>query len=108
MSTETCPVAVLNQHMKNPISAQRRELMLRAMDGDSDLSGVMFILNDYRFCDNFLIFLIAHHYTGKSLRDLIVGKFKSSVPGLVAFCVDAMKKYDSVKTTASPSRAGSE
>ena len=33
MSTETSPVAVLNQHMKNPISAQRRELMLQGKYG---------------------------------------------------------------------------
>lgn len=72
----------------NPLSPRRRELMHRAMDGDADLMGVMHILNDYKFCDNILTWLIAHKYTGKNLRGLVI-HFHSSVPRLVDFVVDA-------------------
>jgi hypothetical protein len=70
------------------MSDRRRQLMLRAMDDRTDLSGVMFILHHYRFCDNFLIWLIAHQYTGKNLEELVVKKFHSSVPSLVEFIID--------------------
>jgi hypothetical protein len=71
------------------MSPKRRELMHRAMDGVTDLSGAMFILHHYKFCDNILIWLISHRYTGKNLSELLIKKFRSSVPSLVDFVIAA-------------------
>lgn len=85
-------VPVLNT-MQNSISPRRRELMHRAMDGETELVGVMQILHNYKFCDNILTWLIAHRMTGKSLRELVI-KFHSSVPRLVDFVVEAANGKD--------------
>ena len=69
------------------MTQKRRELMYRAMDGMHDLVGVMHILDHYKFCDNILIWLICHKYTGKNLQDLVVKRFHSSVPALVEYVV---------------------
>ena len=71
------------------MTPKRRELMHRAMDGTNDLAGVMHILHGYKFCDNILIWLISHKYTGQHLKDLIVKRFHSSVPALVNYVVSA-------------------
>lgn len=74
---------------KVALSNKRRELMHMAMDGVSDLAGTMYILHHYKYCDNILIWLVSHKYTGKNLSELIVKKFRSHVPSLVDFVVAA-------------------
>ena len=86
------PVPVLNRGLKVPLSSRRRELMHRVMDGRSDLGPTMFMIHNYTFCDNFLHFLIHHHYTGDNLADILVKKFGSSVPRLINFMVEVIGK----------------
>jgi len=75
---------------KNPVLTDKRKaLMHRVMDGVTDLSGVMFILHNYKFCDNILQWLISHGYTGKKLVELTVKQFNGNVPSLVNFVVTA-------------------
>lgn len=76
-----------NDEAKRQLTARRKELMLRAMDGRDDLAGLMHCLHQYRFCENFLIWLIAHRYTGDALAELLVRRFDKSVPALVLFLV---------------------
>lgn len=85
------PVPILNTPLKKPITDGRRELMMRAMDGNNDLIGTMHILHHYDHCDSFLTFLIANGYTGKNLADFLVNKFGGSVPRLVEYLVEAIK-----------------
>jgi len=83
---------ILNQ--PNPesarISDERRELMHRVMDGQSDLAGAMHILHGYKYCDNFLKWMIENRFTGLHLREIIVKKFRSSMPALVDYMVAQM------------------
>lgn len=83
---------ILNQPDPNAarISDKRRELMMRVMDGHPDLVGVMHILHGYKFCDNFLIWMVEHRFTGTNLKEIIVKKFRSSVPDLVSFIIARM------------------
>ena len=83
-------VPILNAELKVPLSAQRRDLMHAVMDGQNDLDGTMYVLHHYKFCDQMLRWLIAHKYTGKNLEALLVKRFKSSVPALVGYIVDAI------------------
>jgi hypothetical protein len=78
-------VHVLNspEAQKIAISPERRELMHRVMDGRHDLMGVMSILHAYKYCDNFLKWLVINRYTGGHLVDLLVKKHRSSVPNLI-------------------------
>lgn len=82
-----------------PLAPGRRELMLRVMDGQTELGGTMHILNGYKFCDNFLIWMICHKWTGKNLEEIIIKQFHSSVPSLVAYIVEAAKTFDARKIT---------
>ncbi len=93
-SVETKAAPVLNEPLKRPLSQKRKELMLRALDGETDLAGTMYILHAYKFCDNILLWLIAHRYTGKSLRDLLVKSFASSVPALVEYVISQANGKD--------------
>ena len=70
----------------------RRELMHAVMDGDTELSGVMFILNQYTHCDAFLRFLLVNKITGNNLRELLVKKYKGRVEPLVKFIVQKSKE----------------
>lgn len=84
----------------NPtLSNKRRDLMHRVMDGETDLAGTMHILNGYKFCDNFLIWMIAHKWTGKNLKEIIIKQFHSSIPSLVNYIVEAAKTPDARKVT---------
>lgn len=83
---------VLNKPLDIPITPKRRELFFRAIDGQQDLLGTMSILHAYKYCDEILMWLIEHNYTGKNLIHLLVKRFKSSVPDLVLFVVDRVNK----------------
>ena len=72
------------------LDPRRKELMHRVMDGDPDLRGVMHILNGYKFCDNFLTWMIENRFTGKNLREIIISRFRGSVPDLVDFMTREM------------------
>ena len=90
------PVPVYNEPAKGKarLSQRRRELMHRVMDGRSDLAGVMQMLHGYKFCDNFLIFMIENRWTGDHLADVLVKKFHSSVPSMIEFMVYAMRRME--------------
>lgn len=92
-------VEILNQPMQVSLTTKRKELMWRVMDGHTDLAGVMHILHGYKYCDNFLIWLIYNGYTGKNLKELVVKQFRSSVPSLVDYIVNATNQYDARKIT---------
>lgn len=72
------------------ISDERRELMHRVMDGNSELAGVMHILHGYKYCDNFLKWMIENRFTGRNLQEIIVKKFRSSMPEFVDYMVAQM------------------
>ena len=84
---------ILNQPLEIRITPKRRDLFFRSIDGQQDLLGTMSILHHYKHCDEILEWLIAHNYTGKKLANLLVKKFKSSVPNLVLFVVDRVNKH---------------
>lgn len=79
---------------KYGLTPKRIELMHRAMDGRIELRGVMHVLNGYKFCDNFLIWLIAHGFTGKTLEEIVVKRFRSSIPAMVEWMVLNMNRSD--------------
>lgn len=80
--------------MSIPLSQGRKDLMLRTMDGVTDLGGTMHILHHYKFCDNILTWMICHGLTGKRLAEAIVKQFGNSVPALVDFVVSAANQGD--------------
>lgn len=79
---------VINKKLTIPLTDKRRELMHLVMDGDNELVGVMHVMHGYKYCDNFLTWLVHHRYVGKNLRDLIINKFGSSVPAMINYIVE--------------------
>ncbi len=78
---------IINEKPAKRISEARRALMLRAMDDQSDLAGVMHIFHHYTHCDSFLLFLIESGYTGKVLRDFVIKEFSGNVPNMIDWIV---------------------
>lgn len=78
---------IINEKPAKRISDARRALMLRAMDDQADLAGVMHIFHHYTHCDSFLLFLIEYGYTGKVLREFIIKEFSGNVPNLIDWIV---------------------
>lgn len=61
--------------------------MLHVMDGNHGLIGALHILHHYKYCDEILTWMVFHRWTGKTLEELIVKKFHSSVHLLVQYVV---------------------
>lgn len=78
-------------HRATTMSHERRELMLAVMDGDYDLVGTLHLFSRYRHCDTFLRWLLVNRYTGRSLRDILVRRFRGRVDHLVDYIVRESK-----------------
>jgi hypothetical protein len=81
------PKPVANLPLKIPLTDERRELMMRVMDGRWDLANTMYMFHNYKHCDTFLKWLVVHKFTGNRFVELLVKQFGSSVPKLVDFIV---------------------
>ena len=79
-------------YRRKVIPDARKQLMLAVMDGETNLSGTMHILNQYRHCDAFLRWLIHNRLTGNVLIEMIRETFHSDVHALANFIVLQSKK----------------
>jgi hypothetical protein len=79
------------------MSQSRKELMHRTMDGDSQLAGCMHVFSQYKFCDNFLLFMIAHNFTGKVFREMLIKQFGGNPHMMIQWIVKSARKYDARK-----------
>lgn len=58
------------------MSPHRRDMIHKVMDGQKDLTYVMYLWNQLAWCDQLLFWCIANRYTGKNLCELIRKKFQ--------------------------------
>lgn len=75
----------------------RREMILRVVDGQMDLTPIMYHYHHLVRCDEVLAWLIRHGITGHIFRSWFYSEHKGSILGSVGFVLKQIEKAHGVR-----------
>ena len=70
-----------------PMSAERREILLRLIDGQTNNVELAHRLTRYRDCNGICKWIIRHGYAGENLMPWLRGQFSSSLLAMVRWVI---------------------